>query len=168
MNLAYCENGELTVFDTETNAIVEWQKKTGKDETPKWRISTANGYRCFAQKDIDSSLLRKKMAETPIGTLQKRNNVEATIFQLGYHCPNNKTRYRGEIKHQMWANVRCVWVNFVRTAKYLGKLNAKTVFAIKLVEKSAAVAIYLALNLLFKAIKDLHSAHIRDFQFSWR
>jgi hypothetical protein len=48
--------------------------------------------------------VRKQIAETPIEILQFRNNVEAAIFQLGYHYPNAKSRYRGEIKHQMWAN----------------------------------------------------------------
>jgi hypothetical protein len=67
--------------------------------------------------------------------LQKRNNVEVTIFQLGYHCSNAKTRYRGEIKHQMWANVRCLWVNFVRIQKFKEKLcksiNLSRIFSVK-------------------------------------
>jgi hypothetical protein len=63
--------------------------------------------------------LRRKIEETPKEILQKRNNVEATIFQLGYHYPNAKSRYRGQIKHQMWANMRCLWVNFVRIWKFV-------------------------------------------------
>ncbi len=68
-------------------------------------------------------MLRKQIAETPIETLQKRNNVEATIFQLGYHYSNAKTRYRGQIKHQMWANIRCLWINFVRILRYIKQFS---------------------------------------------
>ena len=85
----------------------------------KWRIKTENGYRYFTQKDIDTALVRKKIEQTPIEVLQKRNNVEATIFQIGYHFPNAKSKYRGLNRHQIWANVRCIWVNFVRILKYL-------------------------------------------------
>ena len=87
-----------------------------------WRIKTKKGYRYFTQKDVNGYMLQKQIAETPIETLQKRNNVEATIFQLGYHYSNAKSKYRGQIKHQMWANIRCLWVNFVRILKYIKKL----------------------------------------------
>ena len=60
--------------------------------------------------------------------MQKRNNVEASIFQLGYHYSNAKSRYRGLIKHQMWANMRCLWVNFVRVLNYINKESLKTTF----------------------------------------
>lgn len=113
------ENGELIIFDTKTNLNVEYKKVTSKDGIVKWRIETEKNYRYFTQKDVDTYLIRKQIAETPIETLQYRNNVEATIFQLGYHYSNAKTRYRGEIKHKMWANIRCLWVNFVRILKYV-------------------------------------------------
>ena len=117
---------------------------------------------------LDSYLLRKQLSETPIETLQKRNNVEATIFQLGYHYPNAKTRYRGEIKHQMWANIRCLWVNFVRILKYIGQLGSKTSFAIKYAGKSLFFVFYFVLNLFFTAIKTLHLPGFQNFQFSMK
>lgn len=124
-----------SILDTQTNEVIEHKAIISKDGENKWRIKTEKGYRYFTQKDIDSCLIRKKIAETPIETLQKRNNVEATIFQLGYHCSNAKTRYRGEIKHQMWANVRCLWVNFVRIQKFKEKLckstNLSGIFSVK-------------------------------------
>ena len=52
-----------------------------------------------------------------------RNNVEATIFQMGFHYSNNKSRYRGLAKHKLWAYSRALWVNFVRLQKYGGKLR---------------------------------------------
>lgn len=115
------DSGELSVFDTEKEEPVSATKVTCKNGELKWRIKTQKGYRYFTQNEIDNCLIRNKIDETPIETLQKRNNVEATIFQLGYHYSNAKSRYRGHIKHQMWANIRCLWVNFVRILKHIRK-----------------------------------------------
>ncbi len=124
----YCleiKEGLLRVYDTVTAQEVETKEiKTKKGEI-RWRIRTEKGLRYFTQKEINNSELRKKIAETPKEILQKRNNVEATIFQLGYHYPNAKSRYRGQIKHQMWANLRCLWVNFVRILKFITKGSEK-------------------------------------------
>ena len=115
------ENGEVSVFDTVTDEIIDSIKKTYKNGIVKWRIPTKTNYRYFTQKEIDTYLIRKSIDETPIEILQKRNNVEATVFQLCYHYSNAKSRYRGEVKHQMWADVRCLWVNFVRILNYIRK-----------------------------------------------
>jgi hypothetical protein len=126
-------DSKLSVFDTLTNEPIDSQMLINKEGIVRWRIkpgsdSYRNGYRYFNQKDIDTCLLRKKIAETPIETLQKRNNVEATIFQVGYHYPNDKSRYRGLVKHQMWANIRSLWVNFVRIVNFIEKTGLKTSF----------------------------------------
>lgn len=121
-------DNKLSVLDTVTNELIDCEETTNKKGIVKWRIKVENGYRYFNQKEIDTYLLRKKIAETPIGILQKRNNVEATIFQLAYHYPNAKSRYRGLVKHQMWANTRCLWVNFVRILNFTGKLRPITSF----------------------------------------
>ncbi len=118
-------DGKLKVHDTETDQEVETKEIITKKGEIKWPIRTEKGLRYFTKQDVENSELRKKIAETPIEILQKRNNVEATIFQLGYHYPNAKSRYRGEIKHQMWANVRCLWVNFVRILKFVTKGSLK-------------------------------------------
>lgn len=146
------ENGELSVFDTITNQIVDSKRITGKNDVVKWRIKTGKGYRYFTQKDIDGYMIRKQIAETPIEILQKRNNVEATIFQLSYHYPNAKSRYRGEIKHQMWANIRCLWVNFVRILKYIGQLCRKTSFFAKYAIKSIFSELYFGFKSFLTAI----------------
>ena len=117
--------GKLKVTDTETGKELETQEITTKKGELKWRIKTEKGLRYFTEKEVKNSELRKKIAETPKEILQKRNNVEATIFQLGYHYPNAKSRYRGQIKHQMWANLRCLWVNFVRILKFITKGSEK-------------------------------------------
>jgi hypothetical protein len=145
--LVLLEDGSLSVFDTKTNTQVEATKIKGKKGIEKWRIKTPNGYRYFTQKDIDTALVRKKIEQEPIEVLQKRNNVEATIFQIGYHYPNAKSRYRGLHKHQMWANIRCLWVNFVRVLKYLGSLGEKTPsfeeMATKLLFVTALVSLFM-------------------------
>lgn len=117
------ENGILTVTDLKTESTVEALKmKNGQ----KWRIKTAENYRYFTQKEITACGLKKKIAAIPQEVLNIRNNVEATIFQLGYHYPHDKTRYRGLIRHKMWANIRCLWVNFVRIVKHVLKNDQET------------------------------------------
>lgn len=160
------ENGELSVFDTITNQIVDSKRITGKNGVVKWRIKTGKGYRYFTQKDIDGYMIRKQIAETPIEILQKRNNVEATIFQLSYHYPNAKSRYRGEIKHQMWANIRCLWVNFVRILKYIGQLCRKTSFFAKYAIKSIFLELYFGFKSFLTAILPNNMSSSENTRFS--
>lgn len=137
------EKGALIVTDTVNGEPVPVWEAKGK---AKWRIKTASGgSRHFTQKEIDACLLRKQIAGTPIEILQTRNNVEASIFQLGYHYPNDKSRYRGLIKHIMWANIRCLWVNFVRILKFVKQICQRTALS----AKSALENLGLALNFAF-------------------
>ena len=129
--LKFLDNGELSVLDTITNKLVEVTKVKSRKGVEKWRIRVGKTYRYFNQEQINTSLVRQKIAATPIKILQKRNNVEATVFQVGYHYPNDKSRYRGLIKHQMWANMRCLWVNFVRIANFRKKLSKDALFLVK-------------------------------------
>ena len=141
-------------------------KITCKNGNIKWRIKTEKGYRYFTQKDIDGYMLRKQIAETPIETLQMRNNVEATIFQLGYHYSNAKSRYRGEIKHQMWANIRCLWVNFVRILKYIKQLCQRTLFFAKYTLKSLFSELYFTIKLFLTAILPINLSGSENARFS--
>jgi hypothetical protein len=120
-DLTLDENQELTVTDLQTNLTVECRKVESRKENtePKWSIKTEEGKRrYFGKKEIDTCELRKQIANRPQTELNVRNNVEATIFQLGYHYPNAKSRYRGLIKHKIWANIRCLWINFVRILNF--------------------------------------------------
>jgi len=149
------ENGEVIVFDTHTEKLIESVRIYGKNNIEKWRITTEKGLRYFSEKDIKISQLRTKIENTPIEILQKRNNVEATIFQLGYHYSNSKTRYRGLIKHEMWANIRCLWVNFVRVLNFQGKM------AINLINLSLLLFLgpFLTLFFDFKTILELKNVN---------
>ncbi len=128
-DLIQTEDGTLTVTDTQTGEVVPSTKLKDKE---KWRIALKGKYRYFTTKEITAAALRRKIAAIPQEILNIRNNVEATIFQLGYHYSNDKSRYRGLIKHKMWANIRCLWVNFVRIKNYMVKLNGETRFFTKL------------------------------------
>jgi hypothetical protein len=133
-DLTLDENQQLMVTDLTTDTQVDVRQVESRKEgnAPKWAIRTEKGQlRYFTQKEVDTCLLRKQIAARPQDALNVRNNVEATIFQLGYHYPNDKSRYRGLIKHKMWANVRCIWINFVRIVNFVaeggsnGEQNAK-------------------------------------------
>lgn len=140
------DNGDLTVLDTTTDKTIIATKILCKKNVIKWRIATDKGYRYFTQQGIDAYLIRKQIENTPIEILQKRNNVEATIFQLGYHYSNDKSRYRGLIKHKMWANIRCLWVNFVRILKYIKQICQRTIFS----SKKALIYLFLKLKFVLK------------------
>lgn len=158
----FLENGELTILDTKKGELVEVTKITGKNNIEKWRTKSERSYRYFTQKEIDTSLIRKKILETPVEILQKRNNVEATIFQLAYHYPNAKSRYRGLIKHKMWANIRCLWVNFVRILKYIQQSCMKTAFFAKCLTKLFFNELNLALKVLLEAILPYHITYYKN------
>lgn len=152
LQFSYSENKELIIFDTIDKVVLDHKIVTFKNGTITYRIKTGKRYRYLFQNDIDNYLIRKEIEEAPVETLQKRNNVEATIFQLGYHYPNAKSRYRGMIKHQMWANIRCLWVNFVRIWKYTEQLCQRTSLSGKIVLSEGAAEAFFAFITFFKEL----------------
>ena len=50
-------------------------------------------------------------------TLDENNELIVIDLQNS----NAKSRYRGLAKHKIWANIRCLWVNFVRIVKFIGR-----------------------------------------------
>jgi hypothetical protein len=89
----------------------------------KYRIKDANGkYRYFSLEQIANYYNREKINNLPQEEQNKRNNVEAAMFQLSLFTRNYKIRYRGLIKTKIWANMRCLWINLVRIKNYMGKL----------------------------------------------
>ncbi len=113
----------LVVTDTKTGEIIQGEK--GKNGN--WRITTEEGYRYFTLDQIASCERRRAIEELPDEIKNIRNNVESSIFQLSYHTRNNNTRYRGLIKHKLWAAMRCLWINFRRIVKWVGKVCPETV-----------------------------------------
>jgi len=123
----------LQVTDTHTGQI-EMARKINTKSTKvkeKWGIKTDKGYRYFDEGHIRASELRRELEKRPIEELWKRNNVEATIFQLGYHLKNGKSKYRGLYKQQAWATCRCMWINLVRIMKFTQKTCQRTFQSLK-------------------------------------
>lgn len=116
------KDDQLTVTDTHTGEIIP----SSKCKSGKWGIKTEKGYRYFSPKEIDTCRLRKEIEKMPVEKRIKRNNVEATIFQLSYHTRNNKTRYRGIIQHKIWAVLRCIWINLRRIMAYVEHICQRT------------------------------------------
>lgn len=108
-------DSELTVYNVETKeTILAFEYKPGhykfKLPSGKWRY--------IKPAEIESYNRREITEDLPPEIKNRRNNVEATIFQLCFHTRNNKTRYRGQFKHKLWAISRVMWMNFMRIKKY--------------------------------------------------
>ena len=149
------QTGNIIVKDTVTGQVIPARKVISKkDNSVKWAIKTTdNKLRYFTQKNIETSYLRQKVKNIPRDELNIRNNVEATIFQLGYHCPNDKTRYRTLCKHKMWANARAIGINFRRILNYVKQTCQRTIFSSKQALKNqlenACLTFMIVLNHIF-------------------
>ena len=136
----------LMVTDTQTGEHfqAELAKKLKTSKEDRWRIKTDSDYKYFNQLAIRASELRRAMKERPIEELLKRNNVEATIFQLGFFLHNNKSRYRGQYKIQLWAYARCLWINLVRINNFMKQTCQRTYQSIENVAQSLSLSRLLA------------------------
>ncbi len=105
----------VTVIDQQTGEVhIAQEYKPGK-----YKIIIDGKPRYFKEQHIDNYLKRKQIEALPEHIRNRRNNVEASIFQLSYHTNDGKTRYRGLMPHQLWAHCRGLWVNLVRIKNYL-------------------------------------------------
>ena len=109
------KDDEPVVTHIETGKVIP-AYKTGD----KWRITTTgkSKYRYFTDEQKATTELRRKLATVSQEEQKKRNNVEATIFQYCFHTRNNKTRYRGLLKHKLFTFTGCLWINHVRRENY--------------------------------------------------
>lgn len=118
-------------FDGEI--LIAIDRKTGeklpvKRVKDKWRVTIEDKYSYLTSEQIDKRILRKQLESIPKELLNKRNNVEAAMFQVSFHTRNNKTRYRGLLKHSLWADARCLWMNFVRLMIFQITVCQRTIF----------------------------------------
>jgi len=118
----------LRVTDTKTGEqiMARLVKKNKKSNENRWSIKTPTGYYYFVQKAIRASSIRREMKARPLKELHKRNNVEATIFQLSVPLRNNKSKYRGLIKQKTWVYCRCLWINLVRILNFTKQICQRT------------------------------------------
>jgi hypothetical protein len=105
----------VTVIDQQTGEVhIAQEYKPGK-----YKIIMDGKPRYFKEQHIDNYLKRKQIEALPDHIRNRRNNVEASIFQLSYYTKDGKTRYRGLRPHRLWAHCRGLWVNLVRIKNYL-------------------------------------------------
>ena len=118
----------LLVTDTQTGErlVATLAKKLKNSTEDKWYIRTGKDKVYFNQQAIRTSNMRRTMKQRPKEELQKRNNVEATIFHVAYPLRSGKSKYRGLIKNQTWAICRCFWVNLVRIIHFLEQTCQRT------------------------------------------
>lgn len=144
----------LLVTDTKTGeqmkAVLVKKHKNSKED--RWRITTPSGYYYFGQLAIRASQLRRQMKRRPLEELHKRNNVEATIFQLGFPLRNNKSKYRGIIKQKTWAYCRCLWINLVRILNFTKQICQRTFKTMELSALEPFFAGYLTLQIRVQPI----------------
>jgi hypothetical protein len=138
----------LMVTDTKTGEVMKATpaKKLKNSREDRWRITTPTGYYYFGQQAIRAAHLRRKLLQRTQQELHKRNNVEATIFQLGYSLKNGKSKYRGLVKQKLWSYFRCLWINFVRILNFTKQICQRT---IKSLEIPALEVIFSYFSVLF-------------------
>ena len=150
------DQNRLIVIDNITgNQIESQQINARKDPTlKKWRIKTDEGkYRYFNLETLRASILRKKLKEIPIEETNIRCNVEATIFQLGYHYSNDKSNYRTLAKHKLWAYSRSLWINFVRILKYVTQICQRALACLQKAKYIINICNLSLLNVFILSIK---------------
>jgi len=152
----------LMVTDTQTGkltlAILAKKLKNSKED--RWCIKTDQGKRYFNNQAIRTSELRRIMKNRPIEETRKRNNVEATIFQLSFPLRNNKTKYRGKFKQKAWAVCRCLWVNFVRIMNFMKQTCQRTIKTMEIQAKMAVLRDYFSLQINFQPNLNLQSSKV--------
>jgi len=119
---------------------------------PKFSFSD-NSLKMYEDKQAWHNQFRKQQV---IETLQKRNNVEIPIFYLGCNYSYADSRYKGEIKYQMWTDIGCLWVNFVRMLNYIIQLCQRILFPVKQLVKSLIFELYFTIELFLSAILPLN------------
>jgi hypothetical protein len=144
----------LLVTDTQTGehmkAVLVKKHKNSKED--RWRITTLSGNYYFGQQAIRASHLRRQMKRRPLEELRKRNNVEASIFQLGFTLRNNKSKYRGLIKQKTWAYCRCLWINLIRILNFTKQICQRTFKTMKIPVKIAYLIENIFLQVNFQPI----------------
>lgn len=144
----------LRVTDTKTGECFKatLAKKLKNSKEDRWKITTAQGYYYFGQSAIRASQIRRTMKERPIEELQKRNNVEATIFQLGLFLRNSKAKYRGLFKQQSWTLCRCLWINLVRIMNFLKQTCQRTFKTIEIATLEPFSSTYQLIQIMVEPI----------------
>lgn len=124
----------LFVTDTQTGQYCQARlaKKIKTSKEDRWFVDTDKGRVYFSQQAIRACHLRRQFQQLAKEERNKRNNIEATIFQLAYHLHNNKSKYRGLIKQKIWVVCRCLWINLIRIANFIKQICQRSVMESKI------------------------------------
>ena len=162
------DQNKLLVTDSRTGNSIESQPAKTKDPTQKkWRIKTDEGkYRYFDLESLRASILRQKLKEIPIEESNIRCNVEATIFQVGYHYSNDKSNYRTLAKHKLWAYSRSLWINFVRILKYVTQICQRTLVCLEKTKYTINICNKLSINVFILSTIIITNKYPKYMQFS--
>ena len=98
------------------------EKQRAEEYKPgRYRFRVAGKWRYLTDKDIATAECRRRTENLPRELFNRRCNVEATLFQLGYHTNTKKLKYRGKFRVQLWAVCRAAWINMRRIESYQAK-----------------------------------------------
>lgn len=120
------ESDDLKVVDKHTGK--EYKGKRVNDlvkrdghmtRVKRWEVEVVddNGnsiVKKFTMEDVEKSNRRREIESLPPEKRFARNNVEATMFQLGYTTNGCQTKYRGLFSHRLFIGARVLWINFRR------------------------------------------------------
>jgi len=139
------QGGQVKATDTWTDKEVD-VKIT---ESGKYRIKDEKTYRYFDDDYLIRCQHRKAIAQLPEHIRKRRNNVEATIYQLTYPLRKDKTRYRGYFKNKIWAVLRSLWINCVRLIKYIGQTGGRGMQNVKhILQITVIILTHFRLNII--------------------
>ena len=114
--LAYEQTGErVMVTDTRTGQT----QRAAAYKPGRYKVFVDDKPRYFTDQSIEAFERRRQVEALTDAIRRRRNNVEASIFQLVCYTRNGKTRYRGRGVHQRWAWCRGLWINLVRIRNHL-------------------------------------------------
>jgi hypothetical protein len=126
------KEGRLS-FEYQGDILIAIDKKTGMpieiSLTPNgesYKVILEGKPRYIKLKEIENYFFRKEIESIPQEKRNRRNNVEAAMFQISFFTRNNKIRYRGLKKTKNWLYMRCLWINMIRIKNYLIEVCPKS------------------------------------------
>jgi hypothetical protein len=122
LNYEY-QGDKLTATDKRTGRPIEINL-TPKGES--YKVVLDGKPRYIKPDEIENYFFRKEMESIPQEKRNRRNNVEAAMFQISFFTRNNKIRYRALKKVQNWLYMRCLWINMVRIKNYMIEICPKS------------------------------------------
>lgn len=115
-------DGGVYIIDTITGVAHKGEyTKGGLIRIPDDREDAKYKWRYFTKANIESMKARQDTDDLTGEERKRRPNVEELMFQFTFHTRNGKTRYRGLLKHKLWAYASGFWINMRKLARHLNK-----------------------------------------------